>query len=691
MNSTRRGSLASLLAALLAIAAAPGLDAEKHPVNEWVRQSPRPERPAPAFGWEGSGSYDPVGRQWIHFGGHDGIPQGFALFTFDLASGAWQQRFPNVSPPGVCCVDGAACYDVANRRFVRFPGASLGHGYQWSRGEKLKGSNVWLYDPISNTWADMRPAPYRPFLASEGLGRLNAAATYDANHEVALSFGGQGNSGGTNNLFAYDAYANRLHRFNAANPPSPRDGMGLAYDAKHDCLVMFGSQYASDEKTWIYRYATNRWEAHALEPHPLGKKAKTYSTIPRLAYDSLHGVCLCLTWDDATGQHETWVLDVGKLAWRKLNPGTEPAPSMSRSRNLDFSPEHNLFLLETVPHGRGKGPELWTYRYQQAQADTRAAHPADLQVVIGPGMATLTWSAAPVQAFHVYRALADQPWETKFMKVAAVPGPRYEDRGLEAGKVYFYQVRAVDKDGVESAPSLQARTQPRVLAAPVVSVLGPGKTEVRWRQHPAADVVGYNVYRGVAQMRAVKQGEPKAWRDNDPAYAEPVPVELRDLTDLGKLNEQPLTGTSFVDTALDLARKDRGPEEYRYAIYAYLITTVNRLGTESGPSPYTLTLPSAPANVLCRERGETAELKWDANLEQGIAGYHIYKLGKGVWDIVRVTDAPVPATTFRHAAGRGTTRYWVVAVDALGQEGEPSAPVWFNQSYKGFYAGEWHQ
>jgi hypothetical protein len=39
----------------------------------------------------------------------------------------------------------------------------------------------------------------------------------------------------------------------------------------------------------------------------------------------------------------------------------------------------------------------------------------------------------------------------------------------------------------------------------------------------------------------------------------------------------------------------------------------------------------------------------------------------------------------------GRTRYWVVAVDALGQEGEPSAPAWDGQSYKGFYPGEWHQ
>src|SRR6185436_1014992 len=136
------------------------------------------------FGWEGSGSYDPFSRQWIHFGGHDGIPQGFHLFQDDLDTGRWRQRFPNTSPPGVCCVDGANVFDLASRRFVRFPGASLVHGYQWIRGVKLKDSHVWLYDPATNAWTNMRPPPYAPYGAREGLGRLDAAATYDVTHEV---------------------------------------------------------------------------------------------------------------------------------------------------------------------------------------------------------------------------------------------------------------------------------------------------------------------------------------------------------------------------------------------------------------------------------------------------------------------------------------------------------------------------
>ena len=72
-----------------------------------------------------------------------------------------------------------------------------------------------------------------------------------------------------------------------------------------------------------------------------------------------------------------------------------------------------------------------------------------------------------------------------------------------------------------------------------------------------------------------------------------------------------------------------------------LIKAVNQLGNESGPSPFVLSIPSEPANVLCREKGDQAELKWSPSPEKVIAGYHVYKLEGGVFGIQRITDAPV--------------------------------------------------
>lgn len=661
-----------------------------HPENEWVKQSPAADRPAPPFGWEGSGDYDPHSKQWIHHAGHDGIPQGFHLFTYDLQTRVWEQRFPASAPPGVCCVDGANVFDIANRRFVRFPGGMLGHGYQWSRGEKLGDSAVWLYDTATNAWTNMRPAPYGKALANGSPGGLNAGATYDAANELAVSFGGQGSSGGTSKLFFYDAYANRLYQRDAAGAPSPRDGMGITCDAKNDCLVVFGSQYASDEKTYLFRTRTGKWEAHELDPHPPGKKAKTYSTIPKMAYDSVNGICLCVTRDDATGQHETWSLDIPKLRWTKMNPPTEPSASMSRSRNLGYSAEHNVFILELAPQAqKGRGAEIWTYRYKKAAPDKRPAAPANLRALVERDRILLTWNATDAKEYRIYRAPAAEPWNLDFVQIGKTAKASFEDRQLNEGEEYFYTVRAARADGSEGPASLRARTTPRVLVQPVVSVLAANRVKITWNEHPAKDVAGYNVYRGLVTVRTVKKGEPKPWRDNDPEYAEPTPVEVRDITGIVKLTAKPVTAPTFLDTTVDLSKPGDESNGYRFAVYAYIVKAINARGGESGPSPYALTIPSAPQGLLNRDKGTTAELKWTPNCEMGIAGYHIYKL-QGTWNIVRVTDEPIITATFTHKSA-GPTRYWVTAIDALGQEGPPSSPVWHQHRYDGFFKGEWHQ
>jgi hypothetical protein len=661
---------------LLGSAGEPRADWESHPENVWVRQSPRDGRPVPKFGWEGSGAYDPARRTWIHQGGHDGIPQGFAQFTFNVDTGAWEQVFAPNSPPGSCCVDGANVYDTANGRFVRFPGAALGHGWQWSRKVKMKGSPVWLFDPETRTWTNMRPPPYKePEKYSKTIpGSLNAGATYDPVHEVALTFGGQTGGGGTNSLFAYDAYSNTLERLQGKGPPEPRDGHGIAYDEMNDCLVLFGSQYGNDEKTWIYTYEKNAWEGLDLDPHPPGKKGKTYSTIPKMAYDSTNGVSLCLTWDDATGQHQTWIFDGAARKWTAMKPATEPDTSMSRSRNLVYAPDLNVFILELV--GKDRGPEIWTYRYKKGSRPKGSV--SNLEVVTQGGKtATLSWTG-PGKA-KVYRAQAEKPWEAKYAVIGSTEEPRFVDSGLEAGKTYFYRVNR----------SATVRTQPRVLIKPVVSVIAADKIEVGWNAHPAKDIAGYNLYRGLVTVATVKKGTPGAWKDNDPEYPDPQIVSVRDITGLTKLNEAPLTKTSFTDTGVDLTKK--GPEsgDYKFAVHAYIVRAVNHLNVESGPSPYALTIPSEPENVLCREKGGSAELKWDASKEKGIAGYVVYEIADQ--KVVRITPEPVKAASFVHPAGNGNKRYSIVAVDPIGQEGQPSSLAWYNKSYKGFFTGDWHQ
>jgi hypothetical protein len=690
-----RLSLISIcLLAAAAPAAEPAIDWANHPVNRWVKQSPREGAPAPSFPYEGSGDYDPFTRQWIHHAGHDGIPQGFHTFTFDLDSGKWQQHFPPTSPPGVCCVDGTNVFDLASRRFVRFPGGSLGHGYQWSRGVKLKESAVWLYDPLDNKWQNMRPPPYKEPEKNATVGGLNSGAVYVPNYEVVLSFGGVGSSGDKSALFAYDTYTNTLHPLKPDKLPSERDGMGLAYGSRHDKLVMFGSQYSPDEKTWLYDLRANKWEGLALDPHPPAVRAtKEYSTIPRMAYDPANGVVLCVAWLGDKG-HETWSFDVGQKAWTKLNAVVEPDPSKSRSRNLGYDPARNVFILETS-NAKTNRPEIWTYRWRAAKPNPSPAPPTDVIAITDKGSkAKVAWKPSPgATRYEIYRGQAELPWEVEFSKIGTSETTNFQDTGLRKGLVYTYVVKAVGKDGTIGPPSRRARTQLSVLAQPIITVHSKDLLSIEWKPSSAEDVIGYNIYRGVVHVRTVIKGNGTAWKDNDPEYTEPQVVQVKDITDIQKINPKLITdfqfGHSYADD-VELHKKGPASGDYKYAVYAYFVRAVNELGVESGPSPYGLTIPSEPLNVVCREEGEVADLRWDKCVEQNVAGYHVYKLD-GTWKIVRITDKPIQETRLRHKVGKGETRFWVTAVDMIGQEGQPSSPAWFNHSFRGFYSGEWHQ
>src|SRR5205814_9107037 len=112
------------------------------------------------------------------------------------------------------------------------------------------------------------------------------------------------------------------------------------------------------------------------------------------------------------------------------------------------------------------------------------------------------------------------------------------------------------------------------------------------------------------------------------------------------------------------------------------------------------TIPSAPQWLFARENGAQCQLKWAANAELGLQGYRVYRMegprvnGPGQ-KVIRLTADPVRATQYTDTgAGQDTRRPWVVAVDALGQEGFPSAPAWHYRQYRKFYepfVGDWHQ
>jgi hypothetical protein len=683
------------------------------PPNTWHKRSPLTETPpSPRLGYEGACVWDSTHRTLIRYGGHNqggGGEQGSEVWTFDPFTARWELKEPNTSPPGVCCAQ-QNVFDPVRGRYVRFPAFSGNHGWQWWREIHLNNSTVWVYDPETNLWRDLRPLP------APQVSPLRCAS-WDSDARVIVLFAGEGNREGT---VVYDPHANTWTRMNPPEEPPFRSAGNMVYDAAWKLHILFGSQFSDDPHTWGYDLPNNEWRD--LHPDSL---PPTNQNDAVLAYDSINHVIIAVVkvtegeGEEAKHRLETWSFDAGTNKWTKMNPPREPDPSGNRARVLNYAPELGLTILEncTHPPHAPREQQIWTYRFPapKAQPDVPVP-PADLKVTTSRAGAVLTWrpsESSKLASYILYRGTDKQPWLVNYEKIATVGASQtiYRDSGLKQGITYFYAIRADDGQRL-SGQSATVRTQPPIVEQAVVSVLSEKQVEVTWTPPKAEDILGYHIER--ADVEVWSEDQLKRLKSRLPPLPEPAAGALRRIGAFVRLTEEPVKEMRFTNEIdLTLRHQMEGPQtwtsglstehidsdgkSYRFAVFAYRIRAVNMLRVESGPSPFFLTIPSAPEWVFSKEEGETCHLKWARNPEKNLKGYRVYRLD-GRWDsdaISRLTEKPFDLLSFSdEGAGRETRRYHVVAVDALGQEGLPSAPVWFDREWKQFYepfTTEWHK
>lgn len=575
--------------------------------------------------------------------------------------------------------EGACVWDATHQRLVRYGGHNQGGG-----GEQ--NSEVWTLDPLTARWELKEPNTSPPgiccgqqnvfdpvieryvrfpaFSASHGWQWLREVylndasvwtydlatntwrnmrplpaprprplrcASFDSEHGVTVVFGGEGSHDGT---WTYDAWSNSWKKLSPALEPAPRSGGNLAYDAKNKVHVLFGSQFDDDRHTWTYDLASNTWRD--MQPAEL---PPTHQNDAVLTYDPVAERVLAVvkvttgTDDEAQHRLETWAYDTAANRWSALKPAREPDPTASRARQLVFAPQLGVALLENRPSNT-RGPaeqQIWAYRFAESK-----------------------------------------PMEPKKVKT---------------------------------------KTSPRAVEDVIVSVLAEKEVEVTWKE--VAGAREYLVER--APVVVWSDDQLKRLKAQTPPLASPSVAALRWIGPFRQLTKSPVAEQRFLDREVDLTvpcvsdgegvySKEFPKEEvdaegraYRWGVYAYRVRAIGKDGETAGPSPAVLTIPSSPQHVFSKEAGTTCALQWQANSERGIVGYRVYRMdGRFSQEsIPRLTDAPRTETTFEDAgAGKATRRYYVVAVDTLGQEGFPSSPTWFEREWKPFYmpfTGEWHQ
>jgi hypothetical protein len=511
---------------------------------------------------------------------------------------------------------------------------------------------------------------------------------------VAVVFGGEGSKEGT---LVYDPYVNEWTERKPAAQPEFRSGGNMVYDSSRKLHILFGAQFTSDPHTWAYDLRKNEWRD--LKPPSMPPTGPNDAV---MTFDTASNVVVAIVkvseGKEEAARHElqTWAFDAGKNEWKRMSPEREPDPSGNRARVLMFAPEQNLVYLENCT-SKPREQQVWTYRtaaVAPAQASVR-----NLRVTTEAGAALLAWDGE-AEAYEVHRGKGRTPWEAEFEKVTVTKEKSYRD----AAPGLHYEVRA-------GGSVARGRAQPRMVDDVLASVLSKSEVELTWTA--AADAVAYEVER--AAVEVATDDQLKMLRSRTAPLDRPSVGAIVKVGAFRKLTEAALRGTSWTDRSIDLekpagvegepvwqrpvAAESRVPEgkPHPFAVYAYRVRAVNALGVVSGPSAPVLTIPSAPQHVFSREEGATCHVKWKPNAEKGLRGYRVYRMD-GRWDkdpVARLTPEPVAESAFSDpSAGKSARRYYVIAVDALGQEGFPSSPVWFEREWKSFYkpfTGDWHQ
>jgi hypothetical protein len=179
--------------------------------------------------------WDPEGQRAIMFGGSGG---GNETWWYEPLSNTWiNKSTTDISPTARSCH--AMCWDPIGQRVIMFGGTSGSFNYK---------NDMWFYEPLSNTWTSITPTGSSPSV------RYSHAMVWDG--KQVIMFGGV--AGPThdytkNDLWIYDPLSNTwAEQTSIGTPPEERGFHSMIWDGQK--LIIFGgdspSGYKSDLWWW---------------------------------------------------------------------------------------------------------------------------------------------------------------------------------------------------------------------------------------------------------------------------------------------------------------------------------------------------------------------------------------------------------------------------------------------------------
>ncbi len=282
-----------------------------------------------------------------------------------------------------------------------------------------------------------------------------------------------------------------------------------------------------------------------------------------------------------------------------------------------------------------------------------------------PAAAALSWqnpADADFSGVRIYRREVSKGKEGKLQsgpellvtaKLLDAQTTQYEDHDVVPGRIYQYELTALDRAGNESehAPGVLAR--PRDVIPPAIprgltaKGLEQGVVKLSWNASSDADLFAYRLYRNIDNVAA--------------KY--PITTIRVDTLKPGKLVEY--------DDHLDANSQ---------STYQYSISALDKTENESPrTAPVDARLPdhlgpAAPIITAVTAVNGGIEISWVASVDKDVAGYRVYR-GENIDSLSLLDkDKTGVATTYKDANVKsGVTYFYAIAgVDRSGNVGEKS-------------------
>lgn len=352
-----------------------------------------------------------------------------------------------------------------------------------------------------------------------------------------------------------------------------------------------------------------------------------------------------------------------------------------------------------------------------------AGTPADMQVDL-----TWTANGeGDLAGYNVYCRTTSPPgsWEQK--NGALLGSPAFSVTGLDNGVSYDFAVTAKDTSGNESAMSTPISVTPADAVPPVAptglaGTAGDTVVDLTWTPNSEGDLAGYNVYYRVTgdtewiQKNGALVGGPSYsvtglanWLNYDFAVSakDTSGNESTKSTSITKAPDGPISPPSL-DASNERKTNDSTPaitgtstRGWTVTLYQGTLAIGSGLVDATGhfnistdelsegshiiqakatpPSPgaptsglssgrvvtIDVTPPAIPTGLSVLFGDSFADLRWDANTEEDLLGYNIYRREPGVSDWTKVNDKPVTGERYldESVVNAHTYEYRITAVD----------------------------